>query len=135
MNKQKYLYHGSIVPDIKILEPHKRYTPIGVDFEAIYASPLMAYAVAHSFPWGSDEGFDLDVRDEKVYFSVPARFKNRLQVPVYIYKISSDKFEYAEEELVGYTWYARTPIEVLDIISYPTIEEGFKTLGGIIEFK
>ena len=63
----EYLYHGSTTQNIKRLEPRIRYTPAGkIDYSAIYASPLAAYAAAHSFPWSSNEGVDLDVLNNQI---------------------------------------------------------------------
>ena len=100
----KYLYHGSTTQNIKTLEPRKQYTPQGkIDYSAIYATPLPAYAAAHSFPWSTDEGVKLDVDENGVDMSIPKSLKERLQVPISIYKISPDGFEHTQEEITGYT--------------------------------
>lgn len=126
----KYLYHGSITQNIKILEPRKRYTPQGkIDYSAIYATSLPAYAAAHSFPWSTDEGVRLDVCENSVDLSIPKSLKDRLQVPISIYKLSSEGFEHTKEELTGYTWHTIHPVEVIEEIRYPSVEIALKELG------
>jgi hypothetical protein len=126
----KYLYHGSTIQDIKRLEPRKRYTPQGkVDYSAIYATPLQAYAAAHSFPWSTDEGVELDVNENVVNLAIPKSFKERLQVPISIYKLSSEGFEHTEEELTGYTWHTVNPVEVIEEVKYASVEIALKELG------
>ena len=67
-----HLYHGSTTQHIKVLEPRQRYTPQGkIEYAAIYATPLTAYAASHSFPWSTDEGVKLDVVDGIVEMSIP----------------------------------------------------------------
>jgi len=50
----KFVYHGSIIPDIKIFEPRKRYTPGELSEneieDAIYAGDDPTYCAAHAFP-------------------------------------------------------------------------------------
>ncbi len=93
-----YLYHGSTIQNLKVLEPRKRFTP-GEDFQeaVIYATPVPAYAAAHAFPWSSDEGFDLETNDN-IELIVPSSRKERLGIPISIYKVSADSFERTFEE-------------------------------------
>ncbi|MBU3668365.1 MAG: hypothetical protein FGM57_00170 [Candidatus Taylorbacteria bacterium] len=131
----KYLYHGSTTQNIKTLEPRKRYTPQGkIDYSAIYAKPLPAYAAAHSFPWSTDEGVGLDVEEHGVDLSIPNSLKERLQVPVSIYKLAPDSFEHTEEELTGYTWHTTKPIEILEEVKYPSVEVALKELGAKLTY-
>jgi hypothetical protein len=63
----EFLYHGSTVQGLKTLEPKKRFTPAGaIDYSAIYASRSPAFAICHSFPWSSDEGIDIETKDEGI---------------------------------------------------------------------
>jgi hypothetical protein len=131
----KYLYHGSTTQNIKILEPRKRYTPQGkIDYFAIYATPLPAYAAAHSFPWSTDEGVGLDVDQSGVNLSIPISLKERLQIPVSIYKVSSDNFRHTKEELTGYTWHTINPVEVIEEIKYPSVEIALRELGAKFQY-
>lgn len=130
-----HLYHGSTTQNLKTLEPRKRYTPAGkIDYAAIYATPLPAYAAAHSFPWSSDEGVGLDVVDGKVDMSVPKALQPRLQVSISIYKVSSDNFEHTKEEETGYTWHAVKPAQVIEETKYKSVEEAIAVLGGLLNY-
>ncbi len=135
MNNETYLYHGSTTQHIKTLEPRERYTPQGkIDYSAIYATPLPAYAAAHSFAWSTDEGVDLQVRDNQVFLTVPQSFKERIQVPVSIYKISANGFTHTAEETTGYTWHTTSPVEILEEVQYPSVEVALKELGVVVGF-
>jgi hypothetical protein len=126
----EYLYHGSITQNLKTLEPRKRYTPAGkIEFAAIYATPLTAYAAAHSFPWSSEEGVKLEVINSKVFLKIPSKFKEKLESPVSIYKISTENFEHTKEEKTGYTWHSVQPTKVLEEIKYENVLEALKMLG------
>ncbi|MEK7184720.1 MAG: hypothetical protein AAB683_01110 [Patescibacteria group bacterium] len=131
----KYLYHGSITQNLKKLEPRKRYTPAGkIDYSAIYATPLPAYAAAHSFPWSTDEGVGLDVSENGVDLFIPNKFKSRLQVPISIYKISAESFLRTKEEETGYTWHATIPIDVIEEKKYSSVEVALRELGARLEY-
>jgi hypothetical protein len=130
----KYLYHGSTTQNLKTLKPRKRYTPQGrIDYAAIYATPLPGFAATHSFPWSSDEGVGLDVGDKKIFFSIPEKLRERLQVPISIYKISDENFQHTKEELTGYTWHTTQTIQVLDEKQYESVEAALRELG--VDFK
>ena len=73
----KPIYHGTTKKDLTVIKPFKRYTPGGEDLAdvippRIYATYEPAYAVAHSFPWSSDDGVDIVVEDGLVAVIVPA---------------------------------------------------------------
>lgn len=136
LNKPEFLYHGSVTPDIHILEPRKRHTPDArIEFEAIYATSLPAYAAAHAFPWTSDEGIELNIINGKVTMIVPDEFKTRLTVPISIYKIASDMFEHTKEEETGYTWHTKQPVEVIEEKKYQSVISAIEELGGTLHFK
>ena len=129
----EYLYHGSTVSGIKVLEPHKRFTPAAkIEYAAIYASSLPLIAAAHAFPWTSDEGIDFTINDGTVVLSVPMILKDRLNQPISIYKVSADKFRLTTEEETGYTWDTEESIEVLEEILYSSVNQAFRKLGGTI---
>jgi hypothetical protein len=131
----KYLYHGSTTQGLKILEPGKRYTPQGkIDYEAIYATTIPAFAAVHSFPWSTDEGVGLDVNDMKVDISVPFGIRGRLQVPISIYTISSENFEHTREEVSGYTWHSTSTTEVIEETKYESVEIALRELGARLEY-
>jgi len=95
---------------------------------------LPAYAAAHSFPWSTDEGVGLDVGENSVDLSIPKSLKERLQVPISIYKLSSEGFEHTEEELTGYTWHTVNPVEVIEEVKYPSVEIALKELGAKFQY-
>ena len=81
--KPTLLYHGTGVPNIDMMEPRKRFTPGGQNApERVYAGDMPAFAAAHSFPWATEEGFELSVEDGTVIFKVPSKFKSRLEQKV-----------------------------------------------------
>lgn len=130
-----HLYHGSTTQNLKTLEPRKRYVPAGkIDYEAIYATPLPAYAAVHSFPWSSEEGIGLEIKDEKVILDIPEKLKNRLNVPISIYKVSAEGFEHTKEEEMGLTWHTIKSVKVLKEEKYESVESAIYELGGEIEF-
>lgn len=130
-----FLYHGSTTQNLKILEPRKRYTPAGkIEYAAIYATPLIPFAIAHSFPWSSDDGIGLDVIKDNISISVPKNLKDRLQVPISIYKISNEGFELTKEEETGYTWHSINPTKVIEEIKFSSVEEALKQLGSKLEY-
>lgn len=132
----EYLYHGSVVQNIKILEPRKRHTPSAtIDFSAIYATPLPAYAVTHSFPWTSDEGFDVNVTNGKVEMIVPKEYRERLQVPISIYKVFATDFVHTKDEESGYTWHATCSVPVLEEAKYGSVEDALNKLGCALKFR
>jgi hypothetical protein len=135
-NKPAFLYHGSITPDIEILEPRKRYTPGSEENapERIYAGDLPAFAAAHSFPWGSKEGFELFVENEKVIFRVPCRFKERLMQKAYLYKVSSDKFERTSSEVTGHTYHSQEATKPVKIQKFNSVGEAIEYFGGEVVY-
>jgi len=130
--KPTFLYHGSNVPNIEVIEPRKRYTPGGAQNvpERIYAGDLPAFAAAHSFPWGSDEGFDLSIENGKVIFKVPNKFKDRLAQKVYLYKISSDKFAWTSGEGTGHTYHSQEATRPDEIQEFNSVQEAIEHFGG-----
>ncbi|HEY1037122.1 MAG TPA: hypothetical protein VGE62_00905 [Candidatus Paceibacterota bacterium] len=133
----EYLYHGSTIQGLKTLEPRKRHTPSSaMDYEAIYATPLPAYAAAHSFSWSTDEGVDLNVFSGKdVSLVVPANFKERLQVPISIYKLPADGFEHTADETTGHAWHTKKPTAVLEEVVYPSVEAALAELGVTLTYR
>ena len=127
----EYLYHGSIIQNLKILKPRKRYTPAGkIDFAAIYATKLPAYAACHSFPWSSKEGIDLNIIGNKISLEIPSKFKDRLKTPISIYKISSKDFEHTKEESTGLTWHSKKQTPIIEEVKYASVKEALEILGA-----
>ena len=135
LKDMNYLYHGSTTQNLKTLEPRMRYTPAGkIEYAAIYATPLLPYAIAHSFPWSSEDGIGLDVINENVSLSVPVNLKERLQVPISVYKVLAENFEHTKEEETGYTWHSTQPTKVVEEIKYVSVEDALKQLGAKLEY-
>jgi hypothetical protein len=129
------LYHGSSVQNIKTLEPRKRFTPAGlIDFSAIYATSLRAFAVCHSFSWSSESRIDIEIKDEKVTLIVPTSLKSLLNIPISIYTVSADQFIKTEEDQLGATWHAIETVEVISESKYDNVMEAMESAGGYIEF-
>jgi hypothetical protein len=129
------LFHGSTVNDIKILEPQKRYTPHGVDLTAIYATHSLEFAIAQSFPWSSDEGFNLSFFGDKMELTVPKKFRERLLQPTNVYVVSSRNFKFTKEETTGYTWHSIKPVKVLDVMKFKSVRKALIDLKVKIKYK
>lgn len=133
--KPELLFHGSDVADIENLEPRKRFTPAGKDVpERIYAGDNPAFAAAHSFPWGSAEGFRLSVEEGKVVFEVPKKFKDRLTKKVYIYKLPSEKFEITTEEETGHTFHSQEAVKPIGVEEFESVQDAIEHFGGIVSY-
>ncbi len=130
-----YLYHASTVQNLKTLEPRHRSSPHD-DFkvEVIFASPLAAYSACHSFLWETSEGVVLKVENSEINFSIPENFKERLQVPISIYKISDENFMHTNEEVTGQTWHTVQPTDVIEEIKYESVEKALVGLGVKLHF-
>ncbi|NCT55601.1 hypothetical protein GW755_02015 [bacterium] len=132
------LYHGSPASDIAALEPRKRYTPGKDKISApprVYASPNPAFSAAHSFAWGSNEGFRLSVDSAgKVLFTVPIKFKQRLEQPVFIYKFPSEGFVHTDEEKTGQTYHTEGTVKPTEIEAFENVQKAIEHLGGVVEY-
>ena len=130
----EYLYHGSTISGLKILEPRKRFTPAGkIEYATVYASPLAIVAAAHSFPWASDEGIDFKISDKsELELLVPKLQAERLDQPISIYTVSAEHFRPTTEDETGLTYHTEESVEVLGESAYPSATEAIKVLGGTI---
>ncbi len=131
----EYLYHGSTTQGIKLLEPRKRFTPAGaIDYSAIYASSSPAFAICHSFPWSSDEGIDIEIKDGRMQLLVPSQLRDRLNTPISLYKILSVGFERTQEEETGYTWHTTASVPVIEEARYESVFEALEKNGGKVSY-
>lgn len=129
--KPPFLYHGSLTAGIKELEPRERHKPDENIGSRIYATPLPGWAVAHSFPWSSDEGFDANVEgDNMVVLVVPKGQEERLNVPVYIYKVLGDNFNKTKEEGTGNTFDSKEKVSVIGVEKFNSVTEALKHFRG-----
>ena len=129
-----YLYHGSTTQNLKTLEPRKRHTPYGEMNASIYATPSAAFAATHSFLWTTDEGVNLNVHGDHIVLTLPESMKERLQVPVSIYKLEDTGFEHTVKESTGYTWHIEQPVEILEEIKYESVEDAIVISGGEVRY-
>lgn len=134
-----FLYHGSAAANIDTFEPRKRYTPGNEKNspESIYATDDPAFAAAHAFPWSSNEGINLyyDADEEKkgqpcVHLEVPGSLYERLNQPVYIYKLDSHSFNWVQEEIVGRTYRSLESVKSLGCQRFSTVVEAVEIFGG-----
>ncbi len=133
------LYHGTIVPNIKELEPRKRYTPGQIDYDvppAVYATDDPAYASAHAFPWGSNEGFDLYYDKQNILtFQVPKKYKSRLETEIFIYEVPEDKFTLLENvSPKGRNYWSLEKVVPITIMHYKSVEEAITKNNGIVKY-
>jgi hypothetical protein len=134
--KPEFLYHGSNAPNIEIIEPRKRLTPGGRQDvpERVYAGDSPAFAAAFSFPWKTEEGFNLSIQNGKVVFKVPNKFKDRLMQKVYLYKIPSDKFEWTSGEGTGHTYHSQEATRPDEIQEFSSVQEAVEHFGGEVVY-
>jgi hypothetical protein len=132
------LFHGSLTPRLEVLEPHKRSIPGGVNAAwpaLVYASDLPAFAAAHSFPWGSEEGFKLLIGVEaQVTMLVPHSERHRLQQPAFLYAVPTHGFVLTTEEHTGHTYHSDKPVQVLSCVPFRSVEEAITHHGGIVRY-
>ncbi|MBI5037861.1 MAG: hypothetical protein HZC01_04130 [Candidatus Kerfeldbacteria bacterium] len=134
----KTVYHGSVTSGIEELEPRRRSIPGGADPEThpalIYGSDNPAFAAAHSFLWGTDEGFDLSVENGAVLFRVPEDLRDRLLVPVHLYTLDGKNFKLTPGEGTGHTFHTDQPVKPSLAESFASVTEAIEHFGGRVEF-
>jgi len=134
IEKPPLVYHGSSV-EIAELEPRERFTPAEGVGNRVYASDLPAFAAAHSFPWHSGEGVELDVDEGTAILRVPTRLKERLMVPVFIYTMPSESFNWVPEESTGHTLGTSMSVRPTNVERFNTVEDAITHFGGQVIYK
>lgn len=134
----KEIYHGTTQKDLQVIKPFKRYTPGGEDIAdyippRIYATYNPAYAVAHSFPWSSDDGMDISIVDGIVTIVVPSNKQSVLKQEVCIYTLPDDTFEFTDEEEMGLTYHSTEVIKPLQCQCFQSVTEAMEKIGGKIK--
>ncbi len=134
----KLIHHGTTRQGLGVIKPFKRYTPGGADFAdtipaRIYASYEPAYAVAHNFPWSSDDGVDIVVDDGVVTVVVPANKAEVLEQTVCIYMLPDDTFTFTTEEEMGLTYHSAEEVTPTDYQCFDSVTEAMVEMGGKIK--
>ena len=132
------LFHGTTKKNLQVIKPFKRYTPGGEDVAdtippRIYATENPAYAVAHSFPWSSEDGVDIVIKDEVVTVVVPEEKAGVLEQVVCIYTLPDDTFTLTEEEETGLTLHSTEIVIPTDCLCFTTVSEAMEHYGGKIQ--
>lgn len=135
----QFVYHGSSTPMLTTLEPRKQSIPREVERaawpELVYASDLPAFAAAHAFSWGTNEGFQLLVSaDGRVTMLVPSQHRHRMQRPVYLYTAYAGSFVSTSEEHSGHTFHSSEPVAVLSCAAFASVEEAIEHHGGDVSY-
>ncbi len=133
----KPIYHGTTKKGLDIIRPFKRYTPGGKDVAdsipaRIYASYEPAFAVAHSFPWSSEDGIDITTEDGLVTIVVPTDKQAVLEQEVCIYTLPDDTFVPTSEEETGLTYHSLEEIKPIDCEYFGSVNEAMEKTGGQI---
>ncbi len=134
----KPIYHGTNKKDLTVIKPLKRYTPGGEVLAdsiqpRVYATYSQAYAVAHSFPWSSDDGVDILVRDETVTLVVPNDKQKVLEQLVCIYTLPDDTFSHTREEETGLTYHSLQEVIPADCQCFDSVTSALHYFGGNIK--
>jgi len=134
----KHVYHGTTKQKLEIIKPFKRYTPGGEDIAGripprIYATYNPAYAAAHSFPWSSEDGFDIKVEGSNIALVVPRGKAQILEQPICIYTVPDDSFTFTLEEETGLTCHSEFEITPIDCQCFLNVTEALKHYGGAIQ--
>jgi hypothetical protein len=133
----KHIYHGTIQKDLDTIKPFKRFTPGGEDLAdtippRIYATYEPAFAVAHSFPWSSEDGIDITTVDGIVTIVVPKDKQQVLEQKICIYTLPDSEFEHTIEEETGLTFHSTQEVQPIENICFQTVIEAMKHFGGTI---
>lgn len=134
----KHIYHGTTKHGLEIIKPFKRYTP-GDEAVAdtiparIYATYDPAYAVAHSFPWSSEDGVDIVLEEDVVTVVVPATRVSVLEQPVCIYTLPDNTFTFTTEEKMGLTYHSTEEVTPTNCQCFDSVTEAMEYFGGIVK--
>lgn len=134
----KPIYHGTVKCDLSIIKPFRRYTPGGEDLAdtippRIYATYNPAYAVAHSFPWSSDDGVDIAIKDGVITLVIPKDRQSVLEQKVCIYTLPDTTFTFTSEEETGLTYHSTAEVIPTNCECFDTVTIAIKHFGGNIK--
>lgn len=134
----RYIYHGTTKQNLEVIKPFKRYTPGGENVAnsipaRIYATYNPAYAVAHSFPWSSNDGVDIVIKNDIVTVMVPRDKKEVLNQAVCVYSLPNDAFSFTTEEDMGLTYHSTEEVVPTDSKYFESVTKAIEHFGGKIE--
>lgn len=134
----KHIYHGTIQKDLVTIKPFKRFTPGGEDLAdaippRIYATYEPAFAVAHSFPWSSEDGIDIITDGDAVTIVVPKDKQAVLKQAIYIYTLPDSSFSFTTEEETGLTYHSESELVPTEHRCFPSVIKAMEFYGGKIE--
>lgn len=134
----KPIYHGTVKCGLSKIKPFKRYTPGGKDVAdaippRIYATYNPAYAVAHSFPWSSDDGVDISIKDGVITLIIPKDRQSVLEQKVCIYTLPDTTFIFTSEEETGLTYHSTVEVIPTNCECFDTVTIAIEHFGGNIQ--
>lgn len=132
------IYHGTTKHNLEVIKPFKRYTPGGEHVadsipSRIYATYEPAYAVAHSFPWSSDDGLDIVIKNDVVTVMVPKSKQEVLNQAVCVYSLPNDTFSFTAEEDMGLTYHSTEEVVPTDCKCFESVTKAIEHFGGKIK--
>lgn len=135
----KHIYHGTTQKGLNIIKPFKRFTPGGESVAdnippRIYATYKPAFAIAYSFPWSSEDGIDIVIKNNTITIIVPKERRKVLEQEVCLYTLPDNTFIHTDEEETGLTYHSTTELIPLDSQCFENVEEAMEKIGGKIRF-
>lgn len=132
------IYHGTTKQGLSVIKPFKRFTPGGPDLAdhippRIYATYNPAYAVAHSFPWSSEDGVGIILENDMVTMIVPKDKQQILEQSVCVYTLPDDGFTYTEEEEMGLTYHSIKDVMPTYCKCFDSVTVALQHFGGRIQ--
>ena len=132
------IYHGTNKHGLEVIKPFKRYTPGGEEVADtitahIYATYNPAYAVAHSFPWSSDDEIDIVIKNDVITLIVPRSKQKVLNQAVCIYKLPDNTFSFTEEENMCLTYHSTEEVVPTNCHCFASVTEAMDYFNGKIE--
>lgn len=134
----KPIYHGTIEKGLDTIKPFKRFTPGGPDAAdaippRIYASYETAFAVAHSFPWSSEDGIDITTDNGVVTIVVPTNKQAVLEQAVCVYTLPDTNFVFTSEEDTQLTYHSIKEVTPIRSQCFESVTIAMNALGGKIK--
>ena len=132
------LYHGSYNGKITKFEPRINTTPNGREMPpSVYATDIIAYAVAFGFPWSTDmDNVELSFNGNNVELIVPSMIEERINQKVYVYLFDSKDFELIKDaEPLGHNFVTQKAVTPIDVIEFESVQSALISLGSKVIIK